>query len=66
MGFRQLLDSSVRPIYDTRGRIHVAFLKLRLKRRGEVGLVVTVTVNEGDTYDLGEVRLEASHRSSQG
>ncbi len=58
-GFRQLLDASVRPIYDARGRIRVAFPKLETEKAKEVeGLVVTVTVNEGDTYDLGEVRLE--------
>jgi outer membrane protein insertion porin family len=58
-GFRQLLDASIRPIYDARGRIRVAFPKLETEKAKEVeGLVVTVTVNEGDTYDLGEVRLE--------
>jgi outer membrane protein insertion porin family len=58
-GFRQLLDASVRPIYDARGRIRVAFPKLETEKAKDVdGLVVTVTVNEGDTYDLGEVRLE--------
>jgi outer membrane protein insertion porin family len=58
-GFRQLLDSSVRPIYDARGRIRVAFPKLETEKAKDVeGLVVTVTVNEGDSYDLGEVRLE--------
>jgi outer membrane protein insertion porin family len=58
-GFRQLLDASVRPIYDGRGRIRVAFPKLETEKAKEVeGLVVTVTVNEGDSYDLGEVRLE--------
>jgi outer membrane protein insertion porin family len=58
-GFRQLLDASVRPIYDARGRIRVAFPKLETEKAKEVeGLVVTVTVNEGDSYDLGEVRVE--------
>ena len=58
-GFRQLLDASVRPIYDARGRIRVAFPKLETEKAKDVeGLVVTVTVNEGDSYDLGEVRLE--------
>jgi outer membrane protein insertion porin family len=58
-GFRQLLDANVRPIYDGRGRIRVAFPKLETEKAKDVeGLVVTVTVNEGDTYDLGEVRLD--------
>src|SRR5580704_4824198 len=58
-GFRQMLDASIRPIYDARGRIRVAFPKLETEKAKDVdGLVVTVTVNEGETYDLGEVRLE--------
>jgi len=58
-GFRQMLDASIRPIYDARGRIRVAFPKLETEKAKSVeGLVVTVTVNEGETYDLGEVRLE--------
>jgi outer membrane protein insertion porin family len=58
-GFRQMLDASIRPIYDARGRIRVAFPKLDTeKAKGVEGLVVTVTVNEGESYDLGEVRVE--------
>jgi outer membrane protein insertion porin family len=58
-GFRQMLDASVRPIYDARGRIRVAFSKLETEKAKEVeGLVVTVTVNEGESYELGEVRVE--------
>jgi outer membrane protein insertion porin family len=58
-GFRQMLDASIRPIYDARGRIRVAFPKLETEKAKSVeGLVVTVTVNEGETYDLGVVRLE--------
>jgi outer membrane protein insertion porin family len=57
--FRQMLDASVRPIYDARGRIRVAFPKLETEKAKDVeGLVVTVTVDEGETYDLGEVRLD--------
>jgi outer membrane protein insertion porin family len=58
-GFRQILDASVRPLYDARGRIRVGFPKLETEKAKEVeGLVVTVTVNEGESYDLGEVRVE--------
>jgi outer membrane protein insertion porin family len=58
-GFRQLLDASVRPIYDARGRIRVAFPKVETEKAKDVeGLVVTVTVKEGETYDLGEVHVE--------
>ena len=57
--FREMLDASIRTIYDARGRIRVAFTKLQTEKAKAVeGLVVTVTVDEGASYDLGEVRLE--------
>jgi outer membrane protein insertion porin family len=57
--FRQMLDASVRPIYDARGRIRVAFPKIQTEKAKNVeGLIVTVTVDEGASYDLGEVRVE--------
>lgn len=56
--FRQLLDSGVRPIYEARGRIRVAFPTIKTEKAKDVeGLLVTVTVDEGASYDLGEVRL---------
>ena len=59
MAFRQMLDAAIRPIYDARGRVRVAFPKIETDKAKDVeGLVVTVTVDEGETYDLGEVRLE--------
>lgn len=57
--FRQMLDAGVRPIYEARGRIHVAFPKIQTEKSKTVeGLIVTVTVEEGASYDLGQVRLE--------
>jgi outer membrane protein insertion porin family len=57
--FRQMLDASVRPIYEARGRIRLAFPAIQAEKAKNVeGLVVTVTVEEGPSYDLGEVRLE--------
>ena len=56
--FRQLLDAGVRPLYEARGRIQVAFPKLRVEKAENVdGVVVTVTVEEGPSFDLGEVTL---------
>ena len=56
--FRQMLDAGVRPTYEARGRIRVAFPTIRTEKAKDVeGLVVTVTVDEGASYDLGEVRL---------
>jgi outer membrane protein insertion porin family len=57
--FRQFLDNSIRPLYDARGRIRVSFPKIVVEKAKDVeGLAVTVTVNEGVTYDVGKVRLE--------
>ncbi len=59
--FRQYLDSSVRPLYDARGRVRVAFTKVVVENAKDVqGLAVKVTVDEGVTYDLGSVRIEGA------
>ena len=56
--FRVLLDSSVRRLYEARGRIRAAFPKLRAESVADVqGLKVTVTVDEGEVYSLGQVRI---------
>ena len=57
-GFRELLDSSVRPLYEARGRIRVAFPKVAVEKAQQVeGVALTVEVDEGEVYNLGEVRL---------
>jgi outer membrane protein assembly factor BamA len=57
--FRQLLDTSIRPLYEARGRIRVAFPKITTQPAKDVrGVAVNVEVNEGPGYALGEVRLE--------
>jgi outer membrane protein insertion porin family len=57
-GFRTLLDSSVRPLYEARGRIRVAFPKVTVEKAEQVeGVALTVEVVEGEVYNLGEVRL---------
>ena len=59
--FRQCLDSSIRPLYDARGRIRVAFTKVAVEKATDVqGLAVKVTLVEGGTYDLGDVRIEGA------
>jgi outer membrane protein assembly factor BamA len=56
--FRLLLDSSVRRLYEARGRIRVEFPKLRAESVADVqGLKVTVTVDEGAVYSLGKVEI---------
>jgi outer membrane protein assembly factor BamA len=59
--FRQCLDSSIRPLYDARGRVRVAFTKVTVEKATDVqGLAVKVTLDEGGTYDLGTVRIEGA------
>lgn len=56
--FRQLLDTSVRPLYEARGRLQVKFPKIVTIPAVDVnGLVVTVTVEEGPVYQLGDVAI---------
>lgn len=65
--FRQLLDNAVRPLYDARGRIRVAFTKVAVEKAKDTeGLAVRVTVAEGETYELGEVRIEGAEHFESG
>lgn len=55
---RQLLDTSVRPLYEARGRIRVSFPKISVEpARDNDGLVVTVEVDEGPSFKLGQVHI---------
>jgi outer membrane protein insertion porin family len=57
---RLLLDTSIRPLYEARGLIRVSFPKVIAEKSklNEVdGVSVTVTVDEGAPYKLGDVRL---------
>lgn len=57
--FRVLLDSSVRRVYEALGRVRVSFPKMRTEKVSDVlGLKVIVTVDEGEVYALGTVRIE--------
>jgi outer membrane protein assembly factor BamA len=56
--FRQILDNTVRPAYEQRGRIRVSFPKLDTSPARNVnGIIVTVHVDEGPEYKLGEVEI---------
>ncbi len=60
--FRGLLNTSIRPLYDARGRVAVAFTKLSTEKAEDVdGLVVDVTIDEGAEYKLGEVRIMGNY-----
>jgi outer membrane protein insertion porin family len=53
---RLLVEASIRPLYDARGRIRVAFPRIIVEKAGNVdGVVVTVEVNEGPSYSFGKV-----------
>jgi outer membrane protein insertion porin family len=57
--FREMLRTALRPLYETRGRVHVTFPELRTEPAKDVqGLTVTVTVDEGESYTLGNVTIE--------
>jgi outer membrane protein insertion porin family len=56
--FRQVLEASVRPVYEARGRLHVTFPKIRAETEADVqGVHVFVTVDEGEVYNLGKVTI---------
>ncbi|MBI4875313.1 MAG: hypothetical protein HY822_11830 [Acidobacteria bacterium] len=58
---RQLLDTAIRPLYEARGRLRVAFPKVEAAPAKDVkGLLVTVGVEEGPSYNLREVRIEGA------
>jgi outer membrane protein insertion porin family len=57
--FRQVLRASVRPVYETRGRLRVSFPKIRTEPATDVaGVNVFVTVDEGQSYQLGKVAID--------
>jgi outer membrane protein assembly factor BamA len=57
--FREALNASVRPLYEARGRLRVGFPSIKTEPSKDVtGLNVTVTVDEGETYNLGKVGID--------
>ena len=60
-GFRELLDTAIRPVYEARGRLRVSFPRIRAETVSDVaGLHVFVTVSEGVSYTLGKVAIEGA------
>jgi outer membrane protein assembly factor BamA len=59
-GFREILNSAVRPVYEQRGRVRVAFPEVRAEPEKDVsGVHVFVTIDEGVSYELGKVEIAA-------
>jgi len=57
--FRAILSASIRPVYEARGRVRVSFTKLRTEPVSDVkGIHVFVTVEEGESYELGKLSIE--------
>lgn len=58
---RRLLDRYIRPLYEAKGRVRVAFPKISSEPAREpyiVGVALTITIQEGPTYDFGAVSFE--------
>ena len=61
-GFRGLLNTTLRPLYEARGRLAVTFPKVATEKAGDNdGLAVDVTVDEGAEYKLGEVKIVGNY-----
>jgi len=59
--FRELLDASVRPLYEARGMIRVEFPKIETVPATDVdGVEVAVQVEQGPVYKLGRVVFAGS------
>jgi outer membrane protein insertion porin family len=57
--FRQILNSSIRPLYDARGHLRVAFPQVTAEPAKEMlGVNVSVTVEEGPAFEMGKVLVE--------
>jgi outer membrane protein assembly factor BamA len=55
---RRMLDSTIRPLYEEKGRIRVAFPTVTAEKSKENdGAVITVAVVEGPTYTLKGVKV---------
>ncbi len=63
--FRELLNNQIRPIYETKGLLRVAFPKITAKRAGDIeGLDVEVEVAEGPEYKLEKVTMSGAPRDT--
>ncbi len=65
--FRQMLEASIRPLYEARGRIRVTFPKIEVSHSMMAeGVVVTTTVSEGPAYSLGSLKFEGMAKQDAG
>ncbi len=56
--FRQILDASVRPVYEAHGYLHVSYPDIQLAPAKFVkGIAVTVKIDPGPVYKLSSFRI---------
>jgi outer membrane protein insertion porin family len=55
---RKMLDLGIRPLYEARGLLRVAFPRITTERAKDVdGVAVNISIDEGPPYTLDEVHL---------
>ena len=55
---RQYLETTIRPIYEQRGRLEIKFTKVTAQPSPDnSGINVTIELVEGPSFDIGEIRL---------
>lgn len=63
--FRQVLDNSIRPLYEGKGHLRVAFTKVEAEPAKDVkGVVVRVQVEQGPVYNFNKIRVTGADTSS--
>ncbi len=55
--FRSLLENNLRPAYEERGIYHVQFPQVKIEFVDPLAVAVTISVEEGPKYSLGDVAV---------
>lgn len=62
--FRQVLDNSIRPLYEAVGRIRVSFPTVEAEPDKDVkGVVVKLSVDQGPVYNFGKIEVTGADTS---
>ena len=62
--FRQVLDSSIRPLYEAVGRVRVSFPSVEAVPATDVkGVIVKVSVEQGPVYNFGKIQVTGADTS---
>ncbi len=59
--FRQTLEINIRPAYEDRGMYRMRFSSISLQRSSPTLVAVTVAIDEGPVFTLGDVQLEGEN-----